>query len=114
MKKSEITIEVHLDENKHPNKIYWDSDDDIEIRGKKEAKAMLLSFFDKDYKDTYKIDLWTSEMQVVEMDRFIFQTIRSLADTYYRATNNGEVASAIHSLSEFIGEKTGILTKEEK
>ena len=31
---------------------------------------MLLSLFDKDDLDTLKIDLWTKDMQVMEMDRF--------------------------------------------
>ena len=114
MKKSTIKIEIELNEEKHPNKITWHSDDNPSGNGPAEAKGMLLSLFDKDYKDTYKIDLWTPEMQVVEMDRFMFQTLKSLADTYFTSTRNAELASAIRSLSDYFGQETGIIPKEEK
>jgi gliding motility-associated protein GldC len=114
MKKSQITIDIELNEDKHPEKIYWESSDSPSNKGKVEAKAMLLSLFDNDYKDTYKIDLWTSEMQVVEMDRFMFQTIKSLADTYYKATNNAKLASAMQQLADYMGKETGIIPKTEQ
>jgi hypothetical protein len=50
-------------------------------------------------------------MQVVEMDRFVFQTLRSLADTYQRATNNNNLASAMQGFAEYFGEQTDILPK---
>jgi len=55
--KSEIKIDVSLDENKVPEKLFWSADDG----GIKdmEAKALLLSVWDSNNKDTYKINLWT-------------------------------------------------------
>ncbi len=111
-KKSTINITVELDENKHPHKIFWEAQDNDDPQTKKEVKAMLLSLFDKDHLDTLKIDLWTNEMQVVEMDRFMFQTLRALSDTYFKATNNAQLANAFAGFAEFFGEETGILTKE--
>ena len=70
---------------------------------------MLLSFFDEESKDTLKIDLWTTEMQVIEMDRFFFQTLRGLADTYFKATQNAELATSMRQFVHYFGEKTGIL-----
>jgi gliding motility-associated protein GldC len=110
-KTSTISITVNLDEKKHPEKMYWQADDSEDPQEKKEIKAMLMSLFDKDHLDTLKIDLWTSEMQVVEMDRFMFQTLKALADTYHRATNNTQLANAMAGFAEYFGEETDILPK---
>ena len=111
MKQSNITINVSLDEDKHPVKIQWRADDDNGTK-KHESKAMLVSFFDKDSLDTLKIDLWTKEMQVNEMDRFFFQTLRSMCDTYFRSTNNDKLAAQMQNFTQYFGEETGILKKE--
>lgn len=113
-KTSTINITVQLDGNKHPDKIFWEAQDSEEPQAKKEVKAMLLSLFDKDHLDTLKIDLWTKEMQVVEMDRFVFQTLRAMSDTYFKATNNANLANAFAGFAEYFGEETGILSKEKE
>jgi len=74
---------------------------------------MLLSLFDMDTKDTMKIDLWTTKMQVNEMDRFFFQTLRAMADTYFKATQNREMAIDMQRFAQYFGEKTEIIPKEE-
>jgi hypothetical protein len=56
-----------------------------------------------------KIDLWTTEMQVIEMDRFFFQTLRAMADTYFKATQNAELATAMQQFVQYFGEKTQII-----
>ncbi len=112
-KKSEIIIEIELNEDQHPSKIMWEATDNPSGKGKSEVKGMLLSLFDKDHKDTFKIDLWTDEMQVVEMDRFMFQTLKALGDTYYRSTQNAKLAGAVQQLAEFIGKETGIIPPDE-
>jgi gliding motility-associated protein GldC len=109
VKKSMITIEVGLNEDKHPESIRWQSDDNPNTKEMTECKAISLSLFDKEYKDTLKIDLWTTEMQVVEMDRFVFQTLRSLADTYFRATNNQQLANDMQLFVDYFGKQTGII-----
>jgi gliding motility-associated protein GldC len=105
-KESDINIKISLDEQNHPSSIYWQATDGPKGSESREAKAMLISFFDKEHKDTYKIDLWTNEMQVVEMDRLVYQTLKTLAETYYNATKNGDLASAMHQFADYFGEKT--------
>ncbi len=112
IKESNISIKVNLNKEKHPRKIVWHSDDNPEGNHWMEAKAMLISFFDKEYLDTYKIDLWTHEMQVAEMDRFIFQTLRAMADTYRNATGNTALANDMQRFVQYFGEKTQIITEE--
>jgi gliding motility-associated protein GldC len=108
---SEIKINVGLDENKVPVKMEWNASDNPNAGGSKECKALLLSIFDKESKDTMKIDLWTTEMQINEMDRFFFQTLRALADTYFKATQNKELAGDMQRFVQYFGEKTEIIPK---
>lgn len=111
--KNTIKIDVALNEEKHPVGISWNSTANPEGTKDSECKAMLLSLFDKDHLDTYKIDLWTSEMQVAEMDRFMFQTLRALADTYFKATRNQELANDMQRFVQYFGEETEIVKKGE-
>lgn len=107
---SSIHIQITLDNEKIPEKISW-STSGLEGDKAQEAKAMLLAFFDHDTKDTLKIDLWTKEMQVAEMDRFFYQTLRSLADTYKRATSNTPLAEAMQQFAQYFGEQVKLLKK---
>ena len=106
---SEIKIQIGLNEENMPVAIDW------EAQGKtSEAKAMLVSFFDKETGDTLKVDLWTLDMQVDEMDKFYFQTLRSMCDTYMKSTGNEELANAMRSFVQYFGEKTKILIPSEQ
>ncbi len=109
-KKSNILIEVGLDDKNVPEKILWTANDGSGEKTQ-ECKAMLLSFFDQETKDTFKIDLWTKEMQTVEMDRLMFQTLRALSDTYFRATQNKELSNAMRQFVDYFGQETEIIPK---
>lgn len=111
-KTSAIHLKVQLDKENVPTKIEWSAGDGPTGPKKEEAKAFLLSIFDKNNKDTLKIDLWTKEMQVNEMDRFFFQTLRALADTYYKATQNQQLAVDMQRFVQYFGEQTEIIKKE--
>lgn len=109
-KQSTISVNVGLNEEKMPVAIRFDSSDNP---GPPEnCKGMLLSFFSEQSKETMKIDLWTKEMQVVEMDRFMYQTLRGLADTYHRATGNTELANQMQQFVFFFGQATGAIPKK--
>ncbi len=108
VKTSDINISVGLDQQNVPIKMNWKADDNAQAKAN-EAKAFLLSIFDKETKDTLKIDLWTKEMQVVEMDRFFYQTLRAMADTYFKATQNRELAVDMQKFVQYFGEKTEII-----
>ncbi len=111
MNKSNISIDVKLDEGNHPVDIEWTAlNNGTPIA--QSAKGMLLSFFDKESLETFKIDLWTNDMQVAEMDRFMFHTLRSLGETYYKATNNADLANDMQKFIQYFGEKTNIIPKE--
>ncbi len=111
-KTSQIKINVTLNDQNHPTGIEWQSDDNPSGKQLQSAKAMMLALFDKEYKDTFKIDLWTDELQVIEMDRFVYQALKSMGDTYHRATNNTKLANDIQRFAQYFGEETEILKKE--
>ncbi|MBK8556028.1 MAG: gliding motility protein GldC [Lewinellaceae bacterium] len=111
-KNSEIRIRVGLDNQQVPQVIEW-SATDIHPEGKFEAcKAMAIALFDREQRDTLRIDLWTKEMQVMEMDRFMYQILRSLSSTYLRATQNKELAEDLARFAQHFGEKTEVIPKE--
>ncbi len=70
VKHSDITITIGLDESNVPVTMRWQAEN--AGQAPQECKAMLLSLFDRESLDTLKIDLWTKDMQVIEMDRFFF------------------------------------------
>ena len=110
--KSQVKITVHLDEEKKPEKIVWNAD---QVAGKNvsnESKAMFLSLFDGEAKDTMKLDLWTKDFQVAEMDRFVFHSLRSMADAYVRATNNKAMGNQMQKFAHYFAEETEIIPKE--
>lgn len=106
-KTSTIAIKVGLNEERMPVLIEWQADDSkLEPQA---CKGMLLALFDEKTKDTLRIDLWTKDMQVMEMDRFVFQTLRGLADTYFKATQNAQLATDLQRFVQYFGEKTEII-----
>lgn len=112
VKKSNITIQVGLDAQNVPLRIEWAASDMHPAGQTEECKAMAIALFDKASRDTLRIDLWTKEMQVVEMDRFVYQILRSLSQTYLKATQNKDLAEEMARFAHYFGEKTEIVPKE--
>jgi gliding motility-associated protein GldC len=94
MKQSSIQIQVALDDQKIPEAISWNASDSGEGNTRK-AKAFLLSLWDGQEKTALRIDLWTKDMMVDEMEDFFYQTLVTLADTYQRATQYNDLAEDI-------------------
>lgn len=108
MKKSDIRFSVTLDENKIPERIQW-SADDSGIQGEKECNSVLISIWDPVEKSTLRIDLWTQKMMVEEMQHLFYETFRSMADTYLRATNDDKAAAEITAFAQKFGKMNGVL-----
>ena len=107
----DIAIHVELDEEQLPENIKWRSSQEPE--GKfMDCKGMLLSFFDRESRDTFRIDLWTKDMQIMEMDRFFFHTLRSMADTYKKSTSNTQLAEEMQSFVDHFAKSTGLISNE--
>src|SRR5690625_1809211 len=105
-RKTEISIEVELDENHVPEKMVWNAQDGG-IRDQ-ETKAVLLSVWDDKNKEALRLDLWTKEMPMDDMKQFFHQIFISMADSYKRATSEDETANEIIEFAENFAHKAGI------
>ena len=110
--KSNINIQVELDEEKMPETIEWNAPDGG-VDGMQKAKAMLLGLWDGEEKSALRIDLWTRKMMVDEMNDFFYQTMFGLADTYVRATKIAELATELKEFAKtFLKKATDALEAE--
>jgi len=101
--KSEIKITVELDENRVPEKLTWSAQDGGV--NEEQTKAMLLSIWDNNAKETLRIDLWTKDMPVDEMKQFFHQTLVAMADTFQRATTDEKMADTMRDFCDYFAEK---------
>jgi gliding motility-associated protein GldC len=101
-KTSDIQIKIDLDNNKVAEKITWTASD---MPDEKEAKAMIMGFWDKHEKNTLRIDLWTKEMTVDEMKYFVHQTLLTLSDSFERATGDNKMAATMRDFCDYYAEK---------
>lgn len=100
---SEITLRVSLDENRVPEKLHWSAQDGGVENA--EAKAMLLSVWDHQNKESLKIDLWTKDMPVEEMKIFFHQNLVALTETYYKATQDEKMRDTMKDFCDYFAEK---------
>lgn len=109
LKKSEIKIQVEVDENNVPETLNWSAQDggiDNE-----EAKAMLLSLWDSKEQESLRIDLWTKDMPLEEMKVFFHQTLVAMSDTFHRATEDEKMTATMKDFCDYFAEKLEINQK---
>jgi gliding motility-associated protein GldC len=107
MKESKIEIQVILDENKIPEKLFWKADQS-ETDKLREMNAFFLSIWDPAENNSMRIDLWTKEMPVNDMLQFFYQNLISMSETLQRATGEEEMAKHMEDFAEYFAEKTGL------
>ena len=100
---SEIKLNVGLDENKIPETIRWTAEDGGITN--EETKAVMLSVWDSNKKESLRIDLWTKDMPVDEMKIFFHQTLSAMADTFQRATNDEKMSDTMRDFCDYFAEK---------
>lgn len=112
---SSIHIDVTLDENKMPDALAWTAPGGG-VPDPRKAKAMLLGLWDGDEAAALRIDLWTNDMKVDEMNDFFYQSLMGMAETYARATRHREVADELKTFAQSFREKaaTALRESEEK
>ncbi len=106
---SEIKINVALDENKVPEKLKWSAPDGGV--NNEESKAVLLSVWDHKAKEALRIDLWTKDMPLDEMQVFFHQTLVAMTDTFKRATGDEKMASTMKDFTDYFAEKLELKKK---
>jgi len=102
-RKSPISIDVGLDENKIPETIQWSAPDGGVSQA--DAKAMLLALWDGEAQETLRMDLWVKDMPVDQMQRFFHQSILTMGETYLRATQDEKMAQGFEDFASFFAEK---------
>jgi gliding motility-associated protein GldC len=100
---STIELNVELDENRVPEKLYWSAQDGGITN--EEAKAMMLSVWDSNTKESLRIDLWTKDMPIDEMKVFFHQTLVAMSDTFNRATQDEKMTAAMKDFCDYFAEK---------
>ena len=106
MKKSKISFEITLDENKVPKKIKWSAPDGGIVN--QDSKASFLSVWNHEKQETLKIDLWTKDMPVDQMNVFIHQTLVSMSETFYKATQNEKMTDAFKQFCNYFSENLNL------
>ena len=79
---SKIELNVELDANRVPEKLFWTAQDGGITN--EEAKAMMLAVWDSKTQETLRIDLWTKDMPVDEMKVFFHQTLQGINSSSIR------------------------------
>ena len=100
---SEIKFIIELDENKVPEKLTWSAEDGGVAA--QDTKAIMVSVWDTQAKETLSIDLWTKDMPVEEMKLFFHQMLVSMAGTFKRATGDEKMAATMDDFCDYFAEK---------
>ncbi|MFN8355960.1 MAG: gliding motility protein GldC [Spirosomataceae bacterium] len=104
MRKTEINFTVELDTQNIPDRIYWDATDNPN-EGLHDTKAISIALWDHYHKGTMKIDLWTKDMEVLEMKRFYIEVLGGVADTILNSTGDQEMATDIDNLCKVLAKR---------
>ena len=105
-KSSEIKINSTTNENNVPTSIHWSAEDGGVDHA--EAKAIVLSLWDKKEQNAMRIDLWNDQMSVEEMKQFFHQTLMTMADTFERATGEKNMSEDLRDYCFHFADKMGI------
>ncbi len=104
MKKSDIHFSVELDNQNVPEKIYWDATENPN-EGLSDTRAIAIALWDHYHRSTLKIDLWTKEMEVGDMKRFLIEVMSGIADTALTATNDQRMSDEIENLCRTLSKR---------
>lgn len=99
MKKSSINFNIELDNNNIPEKIMWDATEKPDPE-QSETKAISISLWDQQQKNTLRIDLWTKDMPVEEMKRFYIDCLGGLAQSALSSTGDEFMSNEINALCQ--------------
>ena len=109
-KQAKIKIVVELDENKIPEKIIWSAPDGGV--NNQVSKAIFLSIWDHQSKESLSIDLWTKEMPIDEMNDFFYQSVITMGGAFQRATDNNKIKDVMDKFSELMKKELNLENKK--
>ena len=104
--KQNIKFQVELDENYLPINIDMHADDSA--ANQDNIKALMISAWAANTKETLRIDLWTKDMPIHDMFIMYHQTMMAMANSLEKATGKDKLAGALRDYCNFFAEKTMI------
>ena len=105
-RKTQITLTVTLDENNTPEVMEWSAPD-----GGVKAQSMeafFLSTWDKVAQESARIDLWSKEMPVDQMQVFVHQTFIGIRASYLKATEDAQMGEAMQQFCDFFASERNL------
>jgi gliding motility-associated protein GldC len=103
-RETEIRFRVKLDENNLPEDISWKATDGPQEE-ERSCKSIAIALWDKEEKNTLRIDLWTKDMPLDEMHTHYLQNLMTLTDSYHKATGNPGIQQAMMDFCKDQAEK---------
>src|SRR3546814_14107624 len=89
MRKAEILFQVELDDEHLPEKINWKATDSTgELQP---CKSVMMSVWDHQRQNTLRVDLWTKDMPVDEMQRLFYESLMTLAEIFEPAPDENNI-----------------------
>jgi gliding motility-associated protein GldC len=107
MIKQTLNFAVDLDENHLPINIEMDTSDSA--NNEYNIKALMISAWAAQTKETLRIDLWTKDMPINDMFIMYHQTMIGMAASLEKATGHEKLAGALRDYCEFFAEETKII-----
>ena len=103
MRKTEIRLEIELDDENVPTGITWHADD-APPDSNPATRCFSLSVWEAETNNTLNINLWTQAMMMGEMKKFYLQTVAALTETLVSATGDDitykEVTKTLENLAQ--------------
>lgn len=96
--KSEIKVNVELDENMVPEKLEWKASES-EIQKGENVQAACIAVWDEKEMLAKRVDLWTKDMKLDDMKIFFYQQLMGMADAFQRATSEEESAQQLRKFA---------------
>ena len=105
-RKTQITLTVTLDENNTPEAMERSAPDgDVKEQS---MEAFFLSTWDKDAQESARIDLWSKEMPVDQMQDFVHQTLIGIRESYLIATEDVHMGEAMQQFCDFFASERNL------
>lgn len=104
--KQTLKFKVELDENHLPVNIEMNASD--VAANEDDIKALMISAWAAQTKETLRIDLWTKDMPINEMFIMYHQTMMGMATTLEKSTGHDKLAGALRDYCKFFAEQTKI------
>ncbi|MBX2954473.1 MAG: gliding motility protein GldC [Leadbetterella sp.] len=111
--KSEINFEIQLDNDRIPEKIFWDATENPN-EGINETKAISISVWDHYHRGLLGINLWTKDMPVDEMNHFAVDMIGNLVQMLRDSTQDEKMIGILEDAGRQITKHLNELAQQEQ